>query len=131
MDWLQTVIEVEEVALIVVSMIGMLLATYAFADYIGDMIDLGDRNGFYRMTGAIGVRTSGIVLGVFILFEAYGILAFLAAPPADGRAIRSLISLSFSLAIVLILILLKALNLRDRLRLRLQLAGANRPGPKD
>lgn len=126
MDWIQTAIEVEEVALIVLAMVGIILATYVFADYIGDMIDLGARNGYYRMTAAIGVRTSGIVLGVFVLFEIYGLLTFVAPPPV--RTARALISLSFSIAIVLVLIALKALNLRDRLRLRLQLAGANRPG---
>lgn len=114
-------VRVGEWILLVTALLGMLLATYVLADYIGDLIDLGGRDGEYRMTAAIGIRTSLMVLLVFILLLAAAISAFVVPPPASGHELRALVSVGIFEAIALTLSLLKTLNLRDRLRLRIRL----------
>lgn len=117
MSGLDTAVRVLEYVILVNSVLASLAASYVLADYVSDRLDLG-RNGAYRMTANIGIRTSAMIAFVFLLFATSGLFAVLGPPPAPGREVRSLISLSIFEAIVLTLTALKLLNLRDRIRLR-------------
>lgn len=119
MDWLLLGIRISVLVLVVFGLTGSLLATYALGDYISDRIDLGEINGDYRMTAAIGIRTSAMVMVIFLLFLATGIFGLYAPPPVPDREMRALVSGLGLDAIVITLWAMKLLNLRDRIRLRL------------
>ena len=99
------------------ALVGALASTYVMSDYVGDLLNI-EHDGNYRMTAAIGNRTSAMLAGVLVLLLIFAIFAILGPLPPPGREMRALISNSIFAAITFTLTALKLLNLRDRVRLR-------------